>query len=881
VLPREATARLFGLVFDDSGSMQHYIHSPTFGVQLLLSTLDGRDGQDRVFSTRLSQIVSAFGQGDTLRVPVEGVNPGNVQAWGATARSEVVTEHRMTTQEMHQQTLGTIARTWPDARFSTPYEAIEVMLDRLSRDVREGEEAFLVVLSDGEFTKVPPPNQLRASYEAYRARFAAKRATLRVEFLLIAPSRPQLVQQVEQQRVRATLLELFNGAGDGSAGGRHDITDLRQLQDALKNIIARTWSIDRAQQARLITRAGPEIRFEAPLSISRIVTVSTATQPRAPTRLTAHPAGVVEERRLSSEMRVADTVPQLARQRLVGETVQLRFQPALSPGRHVVTFGSEVDDDSFLLFETAARVELTVERADGSEARRQGGAFVVARGEPHRLVARLLDGPAGSRPAVVELSTLPQRPIVSAALETPGGPRTLALGVEAGRSQASAALPLDRVGEIVARAQVRIEGLVSAPSEAVTIRVIEGAVGFSAEVLPAAPCTSCAPGEVGLTIAAAGALQDVATVQFVPAIPFAGLARLNLSGLPPGLEATWPDGSPVNPQQAIPIEPQRPVRIRIVSPDPARLGPATGFVLRILAEAPFEGEGVAGAKLRVAVPVARLVHTGHTGGDADTPLSLSAGNLRRGDTLLDFTLTEALSAPRPEEFDILSGPMFMRLHVSRVHGHTIQMRPEAGFLCLCLLRIGPEDRSLTLRWRQRSGLQTAEETARVRIAIETSDWVLSCAAIAGLLVLLAWLVLAMITAARTMRFPRGSIAEVKEGRQMPRYEDLRRRHCTLLRSLAPWHAMLLRSPHERVVLEGLEIEARRGGGQIRLSRSGSDFRIVRLGMTAKEMSVDNPRLSDLKVIWNDEIELLGPGRRRIRLLRAFSDHAGSYPAAAK
>src|ERR1043166_7527454 len=84
--PLEAAGRTIGLVFDDSGSMKHNIQLPTFGVQLLVSTLDGREGRDRLFSIRLSQFETAFSGRRTMRlenqnvlVPDFGMPPGEVR----------------------------------------------------------------------------------------------------------------------------------------------------------------------------------------------------------------------------------------------------------------------------------------------------------------------------------------------------------------------------------------------------------------------------------------------------------------------------------------------------------------------------------------------------------------------------------------------------------------------------------------------------------------------------------------------------------------------------------------------------------------------------------------------------------------------------------
>lgn len=870
----QAAARVVGVVFDDSRSMARWIQSPTFGVQLLLSTLDGRDGNDRVFTLRFSELWDAFVAGNTLSRPPAGVHAGNVQDWLRGARGPVVRQEQITTENLHQRTIDDIARRWPQPVTNTPYEPIEVMLDRLTREVRDGEEAFLIIVSDGDFNDpLPDLGRLRQSYGVYRERLAAKRAKLKVDYLLIAPSSPELVRKVQDQGVRALLLEVFNGAADGSAGGLYDVIDLGRLQDALKDIIARVWSIDRAQQARLITPAGNSIGFETPLSVTRVVAVGTGLAPNPPPRPTAQPAGVLETRRLRSEMLESDAHPSLLGQRLRGDTTQLRFQPALPPGRHSVGFDRPVGQGVFLLFETAARVELAVTRPDGTPARRRGDTVLLARGEPYRLEARLLDQRGAAGPAPVDLSALARRAEVSAALETPRGPGTLALQIEPGRALASGVLNAGATGPITARAQVRLEGFVSPPSNTVAIEVVDTGVAFRQDVAPAEACPGCAPDEVQVTIAGDGQPRPVAEVTLTPTAPIDGRARLDLSGLPPGFTATWPDGTPVDPAAELPLQSGQAIRLRLSLARPERAVGGTPLRLRIAALEPLSGGAEVTARLRLVVPSAQLVHTSHSGGDPAAPLALNGQNLTGGVALLDFGLTGALKAPAPEEFETGGGGILLWYAPLRVNGYTLQLEPRSRFLCLCFLALGPQERTATLRWRHPGGLQEASASARLRVALEPTEVAWSCGTILLLLFLLLWLLLALVTTLRTHRFPRGSLAEIAEGRQMPRHIDLRGSNLTFLRSLLPWRAFRLRPPHELATVEGLLIQARSGGGNILLGRTDGDFTVVRLGESAAQMLETKPRLERVPVIWNDEIERRQHGQMLVRLLRAMPSAA--------
>jgi hypothetical protein len=869
-----ASARVIGIVFDDSGSMAPYINSPTFGVQLLLSTLDGRDGQDRVYTLRFSHLMAVLGSGDTLPGPRVGVQANNIAEWLRGARGPVVTREQLTTEALHQRAIDDIAAQWPHAGGGTPYEPIEVMLDQLVRDARPGEQAFLVILTDGELNNPPDLARVRRSYTAYRAALAAKQATLKVDFLLIAPSLPGRVALVEQQGVRPLMLEMFNGAADGSSGGRYDITDLGQMQDALKDIIARIWSTDRAQQARLITPTGNTVGFETPLSVTRIIAVGTALDPQQPPSVTQRPAGVVEERDIKSAMHQADTQPPLSGMLLRGKTTQLRFQPSLSPGRHEVGFDRAVGQDVFLLFQTAARVELSVVRPDGSPARREGSTYVLARGEPYRLEARLVDVSAGGGPAAVELSTLPHHADVSVALETPGAPQNLALQIEPGKALASGRLVADTTGAIEARAQVRLEGFVSPPSDPVRINVVDGATAFQTRIEPAEACPDCAPDEVRVTVAGDGRPRPAAQVILTPKVPLAGSATLDLSGVPKDVVLNWPDGRVIAPGAEVALEDGKDVRFALTVSRPESMPPRSAVRIRVVPREPLSGTGEVALTVHLNVPTAHLVYTSHSGGDASKPMVMSGANLTAGGLFLDFGLTDALKAPAPGEVEIASPSGLLWFPPVAVNGYTLHVEPRSSFLCLCLLALEPADRLITVRWRLPDGTQEATADARLQLALGPIEVAWSCGAIVLMIFLLIWLLLAILTTIRTRRFPRGSLAEVAERRQLSKHVDLRGRNLTFLRALLPWRAFRLASPHERTTVEGLVIEARGGGGTILVPLTTTDFRVIRLGESASEMRETNPRLERVPVIWNDEIELWQSGRIMVRLLRTMPSAAG-------
>jgi hypothetical protein len=182
--------------------------------------------------------------------------------------------------------------------------------------------------------------------------------------------------------------------------------------------------------------------------------------------------------------------------------------------------------------------------------------------------------------------------------------------------------------------------------------------------------------------------------------------------------------------------------------------------------------------------------------------------------------------------------------------------------------------TIVVHWQHPSGLQTAEASARYELAPSWPEVGWSCGRLLSAILLALWLICAIITALRTDRFPRGSVAQVIEDRQLPRYLDLRHWNWTFLRSLFPWRAWLGRPPHERTNIEGIEFQAAPNGAMILFSDTQVEFLVLRLGQSYRELLDINPRLDRLKVIWNDEIErVLGP-RFTIKLVKSMGSRSG-------
>jgi hypothetical protein len=878
-LPHGASARVIGILFDDSGSMSPRIQLPTFGAQLLVSTLDGRNGQDRLFTVRLSQAIAAMGTAGNISdrdVPSGGVTADNVTQWVKQRRPHLpYTEEKIATEAQQQATLHDMATQWPHASVSTPYEPVEILLDRLTTEAQPGEDAVLVIMTDGDFNVPPDLVRVQASYNRYKDRMMAKHATLHVEFLLIAPNDPATIAAVQRQGVRAALLNTFNGTESGSS---YEVTNLTQLIDALKNVIADVAGTDWKRQGRYISTSGNNLTINTPLSITRLVSVATTVEPQSVPQLQTQLANEVDARHLDSAMLAADVAPAIRGQKLHGRTEQMRFQPALEPGRHVLSYDRPVASNVFLLFETAATVGLRILQADGNEAPRNGDTYVLTKNVTYTLEASLSDV-VNNAPVRVALNSLQGRADFAATIETPPTSRLVALTTDVAANRATVPLSFANLGGAAVRAQARLEGLVSSLSNPVAIQVVDAAVTFRTSIHAAEPCPTCASGELQSTIGAAQTQRSVATIELTPNAPTTGTATLDLSGMPGPLSLLRPDGTVIHDKDEVPIANGVPLRFDLQMTQPGKKIPErVPFAIKLVPKPPLMGEGKVEGTVVPNVPEAQLRYTSHSGGGRDTPFRLKGSDLLsnaspRNQLVLNFALENAIEqgnkTPAPDEFSV-AWDNWMLSGVPRLEKYAVHLPPTTSWWCLCFLYWDTEHIA-TVRWRGPTGLQTAEASASFEVATTRPEMLWSCGRILAIALLLVWLLLALLNTVRARRFPRGSVSEVTEGRQLPRHLDLRHWNFTFLRSLLPWRAWLLRPPHERTSVEGLTFEATPGGAMVLLGQSSLDFLVIRLGQSAKEMLEINPKLQAIKIIWNDEIERSVGARMLIRLLKTLGE----------
>jgi hypothetical protein len=844
LIPRVADARVIGVVFDDSGSMAPRIHLPTFGVQMLASTLDIQSGRDRLLTLRLSKTDAG----------VVEENIGSIDAL--------------------QTTVENIRRVWASAAGGTPYAPIEMMLQAVAQKLRPEEVGTLFILTDGQIDAPPAVADMQRRFAALKQILDAKRASINVEFMLIAvgPDREQVRQAVRSQLVRATLLEQFNGNRRDPTGkliGEHEIIDVRDLFDAMKKVVARISETDVSHIGNYVGYAGNSVTVNTPVSVVRMVSIAKAIN-SAPPAVERRSFDATRSFVIGARMTEADR--SLPNQVFRATTEQMIFQPALPAGQHSIVFNGPVTDNVFLIFETNARIELNVLNADGTEAQRDGsGTYVLVRNRDYRLAEVLVDETDKGR-RVVPLSTLSGQPRFSATLDEAGGARQIMpLTIVAAEERAVANLRPGKVGMLIARGQVQLDGFVSPSSNVVQLRVIEGTLKINTAIKSTEPCPDCATGTFRSTVGANKSDVPVATIDVMPTGDIQGTANLDLSGLPAGLTLIDQKGARVVDGTRLNVIPNRPIRFSIVRaarPAAELIGKPVHFMVGFRGDQTV-GNHVMEGTLSIVVPQARLSYQGATGiqDSVDHPM-LTGSDIVNAGAKFNFKVENSLDEVTASDFHV-ENSLWLTTLSHAVAGDLVTVTPRARYLCTCFLWLDRGVHNIDVAFMSTDGLQVARASVPVDIAPTWREILRGCLLLLGIFVAVLWATGVGINTWTARRFPREAFMEIDEGHQLPRHVAMRGSNWTFLRALF-WP--IFGRPDERRVLEGLDLTA---GNRLhlRVPRESNDLNIR--GEWLSERFSLNEKLERLiiQLNWQEAVQKKGPPIISIRFWKSAGDRS--------
>lgn len=911
-------AKVVGIIFDDSGSMGKIYQLPTFGMQILAATVDGRAGKDRLLTMSLSsyaQALEAYAERTGSFPPLPDISTveERTDLFGGVAN--LLRREQLLTRGEHQRTIATIAQNFRSKRGSgTPYGPIEVMLDALAGSVRDGEDAYLIIVSDGNYNDAESgpslfvPQRLKASYRQHRSRFTeGRQSSLRVEYLFIKPEARnqreinevrELLETLEAQGVRDGLLEVFNGlpegADHGPDGGSHIVAGGDDLWTALRDIIARVSATDRSGQGAYVQYGARDISFSSPLSISRVVVVSTARGGASIPEISAttFQAKADAPRRITAQMNGADE--RLGRLQMSGQVTHFWFPVALEPGQHSVEFNRPIGDDAFLLFETQAVTAVRVFGEGGEEAPRGAdGSYRLFRGKPYVVAAYMEDRWASGSIQATRLDAFPDGLRFDLTLDGPSGRQDHSMDIDLAQHRSVHDWSPDAPGDYLIRAQSHIPGFISPPSRPVAIQVLDSAAALTiGPVTPVADCPGCGPGMLKAQVLPNAPSTLLGTFDLSSDAAIEGAVTLDAVNMPNYLRLVDQNGQPIPAGTSVPLQPGETLSLGIELSDTLSGADLTDanqkITLRATPAGDWEGDPTE-ASFRVELSAAKmklvLTHLSRerTPGTLDA-LVVNDAELRKKRFAANFAMQDLAIAPDParigQTFSVdyhgILAPLFsfdLRLSDPATGTYGVDVTPGTSFWCLCYIGIGnwilgDEERMLTLSYRDHLGLQSDQTNLVMDFPVALTPMGMSCLLNLLILFLLILFARGVIALLMTRRFPHGSVLEVIEGSNLPRYVPLRGSNYTWLRC---WFALFTGNPDEQRTLEGLSLRAIRQGAILDIEKQTPRWYLERMGQSFGEIKEYQSKLEEFRLIWGDRLESIDDSRLSMRLKLKSSD----------
>lgn len=883
----EAQSKVVAILFDTSTSMRGGHNLPAFGAKLLAATVDGRAGQDRVVLMNFNEYFKNY---DRLGVP----NASNIDEVRRRLGS-AIKEYQITNADEHKRVIQLIEEAAVPRDGGTPYGPIEVMLDWLADELADGEEAYLIIVSDGEYTDIAEDGSdapaLRASLQDYKARL---KGDLSIEYLFIDVDGNKRAN-IETQGVKNTLLEVFNGpASGGVLAGDNYVSNKDQLWETLTDIIARVSNTDREAQKAFVQYSGNTVSIlDSPLSISRVVAVSTSgiSEPVPKVTDTNFDQAPTDQRSLDMQMRASDGNLGASRRRGVVE--HFWFQRAVSPGNWEIEFSGNVENDVFLLFETQAISDLQITEVDGTPVgTRPDGTITLFLGREYRFQSQVLDGVA--QQSAVDLKTLPSL-TMSLSLAGPTGPNTVSMTIDQGANNATYLWTPGTSGDVTARSRASIPGFLSPESAPVRIEVLDPTTKLTVSAItPAEVCSTCSGNEIASTVTPGGPDAKIGSFTVTADSAIDGQISLKDSDIPDYVELRDENGTPIDLSQLIDFGSDETRTFTAwrkpgVGGDEVVDGPQA---LEIVARPAGVWGGEAAEqpsvlKLRPPGLGMTLVHLTQpkTPGTLADGLVVPDGELVRGQFGAQYSLTDVMVAPEPgTESDLIDislsgveawfiGTSAALSDVAQTGTFGFEVRPRTAYWCLCpigglnILR-GTEARDATVTYTGPFAQQTASERLTLWIPVGNTQLSLSCLLLAFYLLLLAMFLRGILALITTQRFPSGSVVEITEGHEVPRYKRLDRGNSVWWKA---WFALFTGNPDERRVVEGLRFKATTNGALLDLGKSPPPWTLERMGQTFAEIMEYKSDVKWYRIIWGDTLENSLRPTLSIRLKRRSSD----------
>ena len=855
--PNSAQARIVAILFDDSGSMRRKIQLPAFGVQLLFSTFQTGRSDDRFLVSRMS----------------------NHDRFDAV---ETISFER---KEDQKRFLTTIKKRWPERQGkTTPYIQIELLLARIESMQLPGEEAHLIIFSDGDFSGGNPPgNVAREWYSQIKNRL---KGPLNVEYLLIGPGsettisdrKPKTVGEiVEEQGIRRALLSVFNG---DASKGRRDVENAGDMLEAIKDIVASASSIDRTAMEKKISRSGKTLTINSPLSIHRIVTVATTNHDDTLPKLLSTSPQNGEAKSLSSGMQHPDTEEKFKIPRKIGRTDQIIFPKPLEPGEIALTFDRDVGD-MMLLFETRAKLRLMLLDKQGKEvAQPADGVYVIPRGFTTNIGIEIRDERDGSIVQIpikdlagdYELKLRNKNDLIGES----------ELGSEPDQQEImliSSFKPVElSSGNILA--EMAVAGL-TAYASPLRYRVIDSRAEFTIDLQGSETCNDCTENEVQKTLKLDDDRPVLGKLIISSSAKVDGQYSLDFETESDLIGLRTPDGTEV-PIILQHIDTGSPGQVEFeiilkkkISELYSLKSPEIPFIARVSGLAPLIGKTEIAGVIKLVVPVPELaIETTSSDSDGNS-LTVDLDQISNREGKITLKVLNILGKAEDGELTIKGVPLGLTLapplddeKAPPLDDKKIILETQANLWCACLLNFSKGEHVVDIEWKH--PLSGKVTTQKINLNIDFPfvwQGLIPCLLLVVLAFVFVYFLRGLIMAFRCNIFPKGSGMDVSYGNEDPIFRSfpsgVGRKLLTFL-----WPFGEMDQIHRR---EGLQLKARRGGVSILVDKSDQTFTISSMGeRTIEEVLEENPTQSQIHVAWSEILESYSAGRVRVQLLRSIA-----------
>lgn len=660
-----AQARTVGLVFDDSGSMGPILERALFATQLLVSVLDP---DDQLYVVRLNG-----------------------------ERGQVVGPVDLSRRSAYLQQIRDAWR----ARGRTPYEPVEALLRKLVEVTPAGEEASLLVITDGGFNDPPSPAQLEQRYQQLKSAFRGKNLSA---YFVVLHHQQDLRDLIEKQGVRRTLLTAFNG---DPAVGRVDIDESHRVFSGLRDVIAQLYGTDPVDRQRVVTLRNQHIELRPPFSVSRLVVVIPEQAGGRPARFQSASFALHQDPPAFFQPAVRNDRAHVYHAR--------PLQPLPPNVAQTLTFDGPLPADTQVLFDSGLALELSFFDGQGQPLHPDPrGRLVVNQGAELEVRATLVDrlDPAAR---IVDLGALAHDPVFT----LHQGDRAHRMRLDKPHNYASATLRYEHPGPHTLTGVARYPGFITRRGQDLLIEV-EPVRSIQLSITPERldGCAACAPDEALLAYTTQEAYQSVfAFAVAADQVPEPGAYRLELAQrLPSGVRLLLPDGQTTQGgwfarDPTLTLEPGQPARLLLQYNHEYRAEDARSLRLRISpARADWRGDAETTLQLLPHVSPVRFKAAGHTGADPARPFQLALTDLGKKEGV--YVAAEGLLRPLQADGLAVRG---RTLNFSAIPDgpDRVLVMPEKNWWCDCLTRAG--DHAFTLSYHDPELRQRADYSGNVTL----------------------------------------------------------------------------------------------------------------------------------------------------------------------